>query len=86
MKPRAGWIGRTSAMKERMQVRRCGMEVTLAGNEIHAIRGLIEETISKLEKDIAGAKDKGTRETLVESTKGYKSILDKLPVEFETLA
>ena len=72
--------------QEGIQVRRCGMEVTMAGNEIHALRGLIEETVSKLEMDIAGAKDQRTRETLVENKKVYKSILDKLPVEFETIA
>lgn len=62
------------------------MDVNLTGVEIHALRGLMEEAVTKLDKDIAAAKEKKLSEAIKESRDVFRHIMDKLPVEFETLA
>lgn len=63
------------------------MDVNLSGPEIHAIRGLVEEAIVNLDKQLTKeATEKTTIEALKESKAVFKRIMDKLPVEFETVS
>lgn len=69
-----------------VQDRRDAMDIQLSGPEIHAIRGLVEEAIGKLDKQIQGAAEPKTTEALKESKDLYRHIMDKLPVEFGTVS
>ncbi len=63
------------------------MDVNLSGPEIHALRGLVEEAIINLEKQmVKGATEETTSEALKESKEVFKRIMDKLPVEFGTVS
>jgi hypothetical protein len=62
------------------------MDVSLTGVEIHALRGLVEEAVAKLDKEIAAAKEEKSSEATKESRDVFRHIMDKLPVEFGTLA
>lgn len=69
-----------------VQDRRDAMDIQLSGPEIHAIRGLVEEAIGKLDKQIQGAAEPKTTEALKESKDLFRHIMDKLPVEFGTVS
>ena len=62
------------------------MDVSLTGVEIHALRGLVEEAVAKLDKEIAAAKGTKPSEAIKESRDVFRHIMEKLPVEFGTLA
>jgi len=62
------------------------MDIQLSGPEIHAIRGLVEEAIVNLDKQIQGAAEPKTTEALKESKDLFRHIMDKLPVEFGTVS
>lgn len=62
------------------------MDVQLSGPEIHALRGLVEEAIIKLDKEIKAAAEPKTTEDLKESRDVFKHIMEKLPVEFGTVS
>jgi hypothetical protein len=54
--------------------------------EIHALRGLVEEAVAKLDKEIAAAKEGKPSDAIMENRDVFRHIMDKLPVEFDTLA
>lgn len=62
------------------------MDVNLTGSEIHALRGLVEEAIIKLDKEIKGAVEPKTASALKENRDTFKEIMEKLPVEFGTVS
>ncbi|HZD54829.1 MAG TPA: hypothetical protein VE080_01120 [Candidatus Aquicultoraceae bacterium] len=62
------------------------MEVILNGTEVHALRELVEEAINALEKEIKGAAAAERADVLKTREDIYRKVLDKLPIEFGTLA
>ncbi len=62
------------------------MDVDLTGVEIHALRGIVEEAVAKLDKEIAEAGGEKSSGAIRDRKDVFRVILDKLPVEFDTLA
>jgi len=62
------------------------MDINLTGTQIHALRGLVEEAIIKLDKEIKGAVEPKTAGALKESRDVFKELMEKLPVEFGTVS
>jgi hypothetical protein len=79
-------VDRDVRSKREADGRRYAMDVNLSGPEIHALRGLVEETILNLDKQIKGATEQTTTEALKESKEVFRHIMDKLPVEFGTVS
>lgn len=62
------------------------MDINLSGPEIHSIRGLVEEAIVSLDKQIQKSPDRKTTDALKERRDEFRHIMDKLPVEFGTVS
>lgn len=82
----ASRVDRDVRSKREADDRRCAVDVNLSGPEIHALRGLVEEAIVNLDKQIRGAAEQKTSEALKESKDVFRHIMDKLPVEFGTVS
>jgi hypothetical protein len=80
---RVGWA---ACRKGGEDLRRCTMDVSLTGTEIHALRGLVEEAIIKLDKEVKEGIEPKTASALKESRDVFKDLLEKLPVEFGTVS
>ena len=79
-------VDRDVRNKREADGRRYAMDVNLSGPEIHALRGLVEEAIVDLDKQIKGATEQTTTEALKESKDVFRNIMEKLPVEFGTVS
>jgi hypothetical protein len=79
-------VDRAVLEKREEDVRRCAMDVSLTGAEVHALRELVEDAVVKLENGIKGAIEPKTAITLKESRDLFKKIMEKLPVEFGTVS
>ncbi len=82
----ASRVDRDVRSKREADGRRYAMDINLSGPEIHALRGLVEEAIVNLDKQIRGATDQKTNEALKESKDVFRHIMEKLPVEFGTVS
>ena len=82
----ASRVDRDVRSKREADGRRYAMDVNLSGPEIHALRGLVEEAIVNLDKQIRGATEQTTNEALKESRDIFRQIMEKLPVEFGTVS
>jgi|GEM_PF-1483025 len=82
----ASRVDRDVRSKREADGRRYAMEVNMNGPEIHALRGLVEEAIVNLDKQIKGATEQTTTEALKESRDVFRHIIEKLPAEFGTVS
>lgn len=61
------------------------MELVFAGEEVHFLRVTLEADLMNLEKEIDRTGSLKAREELKAKEKILRSILEKIPAEFETV-
>ena len=61
------------------------MELVFTGEEVHVLRGTLEAGLMNLEKEIDRTGSLKAREELKGKEKFLRSILEKIPAEFETV-
>lgn len=62
------------------------MDANRTGVEIHALRGLVEEAVAERDKEITAAGEQNASPAVKEKRDVLRRIMDKLPVEFDTVA
>jgi hypothetical protein len=61
------------------------MELVFTGEEVHFLRVTLEADLMNLEKEIDRTGGLKAREELKDKEKFFRSILEKIPAEFETV-